>query len=194
MIYVGGNDGMLHGFSGTDGTEKLAYVPKGVLPALGRLADTDYNDNHRYYVDGSAMSGDVDMGVGDPDTDPSYAPNWHTLLIGTLGAGGKGYFVLDVTQPGTTVPEPGNFTEANASQLVVMDKTRHASETVVATAVCEDTAVTPAASKETCLAAADIGHIFAKPVIDEANPQRTTQVVRMNNNRWAAVLGSVPFC
>lgn len=190
MIYVGGNDGMLHGFSGTDGTEKLAYVPKGVLPALGRLADTDYNDNHRYYVDGSAMSGDVDMGVGDQDTDPLYVPNWNTLLVGTLGAGGKGYFVLNVTQPGTTEPADGNFTEANASQLVVMDKTRHASEAVATVAVCEDAAVTPVASKEACLAVADMGHIFAKPVIDEANPQRTTQIARMNNNRWAAVMGN----
>ena len=191
MIYVGGNDGMLHAFSGTDGSEKLAYVPKGVIPAVGRLADTDFNDAHRYYVDGSAMSGDVDTGTGDPIDDlPNYTPNWRTLLVGALGAGGKGYFVLDVTNPGTTAPAAGNFTESNAQTLVVMDKTRHASETVTSLAVCNDALVTPADAKEACLAAADMGHIFAKPVLDEANPQRTTQIVRMNNNRWAAVMGN----
>lgn len=193
MIYVGGNDGMLHGFSGVDGTEKLAYVPKGVIPVLGRLADTDYNDNHRYYVDGSAMSGDVDVNGGKDPSDPDYgiyAPDWRTLLVGTLGAGGKGYFVLNVTNPGTTAPAPGDFTEANAQQIVVMDKTRHASESVATVAACEDTAITPAANKEACLAAADMGHIFAKPVLDENNPQRTTQIVRMNNDRWAAVMGN----
>ena len=189
MIYDGGNDGMLHGFSAIDGSEKLAYVPRGVIPAVGRLTDPAFNQNHRYYVDGSPMTGDVDMGTGDP-TDPVYAPNWHTLLVGTLGAGGKGYFVLDVTTPGTTAPAAGNFAEANANQLVVMDKTRHASEAVASVAACEDATVTPVADKETCLAAADMGHIFGKPVMDETNPQRTTQIVRMNNNRWAAVMGN----
>lgn len=32
VIYVGGNDGMLHGFSAKDGQERLAYIPKGGLP------------------------------------------------------------------------------------------------------------------------------------------------------------------
>jgi type IV pilus assembly protein PilY1 len=189
MIYVGGNDGMLHGFSANDGTEKLAYVPRGVIPAVGRLSDPAFNQNHRYFVDGSPMTGDVDLGTGDP-ADPTFSPNWRTLLVGTLGAGGKGYFVLDVTAPGTTAPAAGNFTEANAQQLVVMDKTRHATEAVATVAVCEDSAVTPVAAKEACLAAADIGHIFGKPVMDETNPQRTAQITRMNNNRWAAVMGN----
>ena len=193
MIYVGGNDGMLHGFSANDGREKLAYVPRGVIPAVGRLTDPAFNQNHRYYVDGSAMSGDVDVNGGKDPSDPDYgiyAPDWRTMLVGTLGAGGKGYFVLDITSPGTTAPAPGNFTEGNAQQLVLMDKTRHASESVATVAVCEDAGVTPVANKEACLAAADMGHIFAKPVIDDTNPQRTTQIVRMNNNRWAAVMGN----
>ncbi len=189
MVYVGGNDGMLHGFSATDGTEKLAYVPRGALYDLGRLSDPAFNQNHLYYVDGSPMTGDVDMGTGDP-ADTAYVPNWHTLLVGTMGAGGKGYFVLDVTTPGTTAPAAGNFAEANATQLVVMDKTRHAKEGAPTVATCEDASVTPVADKEDCLAMADIGHIFGKPVIDETNPQRTTQIARMNNNRWAAVMGN----
>ncbi|MFN9728771.1 pilus assembly protein [Acidovorax sp.] len=186
MIYVGGNDGMLHGFSGTDGTEKLAYVPKGVIPAVGRLADVDYDENHRYYVDGSAMSGDVDVNGGVDVGEPGYStyvPDWRTMLVGTLGAGGKGYFVLNITNP-------SNFTEANAQNIVVMDKTRHASESVATVAACEDVTITPVANKEACLAAADMGHIFAKPVLDENNPQRTSQIARLNNNRWAAVMGN----
>lgn len=193
MIYVGGNDGMLHGFSAADGSEKLAYVPRGVIPAVGRLTDPAFNQNHRYSVDGSPMTGDVDIGGGvldpaDPNYNPAYTPDWRTMLVGTLGAGGKGYFVLDVTAPGTTAGVAGNFTEANAQQLVVADKTRHASEGVLSVAECE--AITLTTGKETCLAAADMGHIFAKPVMDDTNPQRTTQIVRLNNNRWAAVMGN----
>ena len=195
MIYVGGNDGMLHGFSAVNGTEKLAYVPRGVIPAVGRLADPTFNNNHLYSVDGSPMSGDVDLGTGDTALS-SYTPNWRTMLVGTLGAGGKGYFVLDVTTPGTTTGAAGNFAEGNAQQLVVMDKTRHATEAVASVADCENVAITPAANKEACLAAADLGHIFAKPVMDDTNPQRTTQIVRLNStlngkdHRWAAVMGN----
>ncbi|MFT3814169.1 MAG: PilC/PilY family type IV pilus protein [Acidovorax sp.] len=178
MIYVGGNDGMLHGFSATNGTEKLAYVPRGVLPTLPLLTKPAFNSSHKYSVDGSPMTGDV-------NTSPSSEPNWRTLLVGTLGAGGKGYFVLDVTDPGGFAA-----TSAAAQNLVVMDKTRHASETAASVADCENPAVTAAAKKEACLAAADVGHIFAKPVLDDANPQRTTQITRLNNNRWAVVMGN----
>jgi len=186
MIYVGGNDGMLHGFSANNGSEKLAYVPRGVIPKLARLADPAFDDQHRYYVDGSPMTGDVDVGGGtldpnDPSYSATYTPSWRTLLLGTLGAGGKGYFVLDVTNP-------GNFSENNAQSLVVLDRTMDPDEAAT------DCSALSGSAKTACEKAneenADIGHIFAKPVIDPTNPQRTTQIVRMNNNRWAAVMGN----
>src|SRR2546430_4531526 len=55
-IYVGGNDGMLHGFSAVDGSEKIAYVPRGVIPSLKSLADPTFNTSHRYFVDGDRKS------------------------------------------------------------------------------------------------------------------------------------------
>src|SRR5690606_9648913 len=61
MLYVGGNDGMLHGFSAQDGSEKIAYVPQGVIPHLNQLTAPAYNQQHRYFVDGSPMTGDVDI-------------------------------------------------------------------------------------------------------------------------------------
>ncbi|ACM33974.1 pilus assembly protein [[Acidovorax] ebreus] len=162
MLYVGGNDGMLHGFTAADGTERIAYVPRGVMRDLPKLTNPTFNNNHQYFVDGSPMTGDV------------FDSEWKTLLIGTLGAGGRGYFVLDVTNPGKTDGTgSSNFTETNANSLVVMDKTLPASTT---TASNDDVD--------------DLGHIFAKPVMDDANPQRTTQIVRMNDNRWAAVMGN----
>src|SRR5690606_7611893 len=101
------------------------------------LTDPAFNKNHLYSVDGSPMSGDVDWGTGDA-TASGYTPDWHTLLVGTLGAGGKGYFVLDVTNPGTTTGNAGNFNEGAAQQLVVMDKTRHTTEAIASAAACED--------------------------------------------------------
>ncbi len=103
MLYVGGNDGMLHGFSSADGSEKIAYVPLGLYPTLSRLSDPGYQ--HSYYVDGSPLSGDIELSTG-----------WKTYLAGFLGGGGRGYFVLDVTKP-------DGFATASAAAVVVMDNT-----------------------------------------------------------------------
>ncbi len=102
MVYVGANDGMLHGFDAATGVEKLAYVPNGLTSQLNPLTDPNYV--HRYYVDGSPFTGDGQVGA-----------SWGTYLVGTLGAGGKGYFVLDVTNP--------SFSESGAASLVKMDMT-----------------------------------------------------------------------
>jgi type IV pilus assembly protein PilY1 len=192
MIYVGGNDGMLHGFSATDGSEKLAYVPRGVIPSLKKITEPAFNSTHKYFVDGSPMTGDVDMGVGiqapdDPGYTDTYAPNWRTLLVGTLGAGGKGYFVLDVTDPSGTINATDSFAESNAQNRVLIDRTRGSSETVSCATL---TGAEKLACDQAVLEGQDIGSITAQPVLDDNNPMRTTQITRMNNNRWAAVLGN----
>lgn len=169
MIYVGGNDGMLHGFSAISGDEKIAYIPKAVIPELHKLSDPSYS--HRAFVDGSPMTGDVD--IADRSA-PTYTPDWRTMLIGTLGAGGKGYFILDVTQPGDkSGVVPSTFVKTNASTLVVMDKTLHPSAPLI-----------PASDDE------DIGHIFATPTLDDKNPYKSSQITLLNNNRWAVILGN----
>lgn len=162
MLYVGGNDGMLHGFSAIDGTEKIAYVPKGVYKNLPLLAKPDYS--HRFFVDGSPFTGDINISS-------TATADWRTYLIGTLGAGGKGYFVLDVTKPGFTGASgvASNFSTANAGNLVIMDKTADKDDTTID---------------------ADIGHIFGDPVLAQGNQQRAAQITQLNNGRWAVVLGN----
>lgn len=164
MAYVGGNDGMLHGFKAADGEELIAYVPKAVYPELEKLSNPSYT--HQYYVDGSPFTGDVN--IANPGTD------WRTLLVGTLGAGGKGYFILDVTNPGNSTGTPAsNFTTSNAKNLVVMDRTIHPSTPLVTGSDDED-----------------IGHIFAAPVVDDANGFQSTQIGKLNDGRWAVILGN----
>lgn len=119
MLYVGANDGMLHGFNATTGEELLAYVPGEMYRLrnsrwiLNKLTEVDYGKQgsanaHRYYVDGTPTIGDIctsnDVGLC-PDG------NWRSLLVGSLGAGGQGIYALDVTTP-------ANFSEGNASTLV----------------------------------------------------------------------------
>ena len=88
MIYVGGNDGMLHGFDTATGVEKFAYVPSELHGSLAALTDVAYPANHKFLVDGAATFGDA-----------YWSGTWRTVLIGTMGAGGKSVFALDVTNP-----------------------------------------------------------------------------------------------
>jgi type IV pilus assembly protein PilY1 len=110
MLYVGANDGMLHGFDAATGVEKLAYIPQGIAQGdLRKLTDPTYT--HQYFVDGTPFAGDAKVGTGTASTNP-----WRTVLASGLGAGGKGYFALDVTNQ-------LNFTAATASSLVIADTT-----------------------------------------------------------------------
>lgn len=93
MIYVGANDGMLHGFDAATGQEKMAYVPASVYRNLSRLTDASYTSSHRFFVDGSPTV-----------VDAYYGAAWHTVLASSLGAGGQSVFALDVTDP-TVFPE-----------------------------------------------------------------------------------------
>ena len=103
MLYVGANDGMLHGFSAATGQEKIAYVPFGLHARLPHF--TSAHATLRYLVDGSPFTADIDVDG-----------QWKTYLAGFPGLGGTGYFVLDVS-------DPALFDASSAARLVVMDHT-----------------------------------------------------------------------
>jgi Neisseria PilC beta-propeller domain len=86
-VYAGANDGMLHAFDAKDGKEVFAYIPSMLVPKLSQYAVNPYV-NHKYGVDG-LLSVATFSTSGSPTT----------LLTGALGAGGKGLFMLDITNP-----------------------------------------------------------------------------------------------
>lgn len=104
IIYVGANDGMLHGINADTGAEVLGYVPNAVFSNLTQLTSTTYA--HRYYVDGSPSVNDVKFSNN----------SWHTMLVSGMGHGGRGIFGLDVTNPAA-------FSNANASSIVKFEYT-----------------------------------------------------------------------
>jgi type IV pilus assembly protein PilY1 len=89
-VFIAANDGMLHALDGNTGVERWAYIPRTMIPRLFKLADKNYANNHQYYVDGSPTVGDI--------YDPA-AGKWKTILVGGLGAGGRGFYAIDVTDP-----------------------------------------------------------------------------------------------
>ncbi len=96
MVYLPANDGMLHAFDAQNGQERWAFVPSAVLPELWRIADSNWPNDFRYLHDGTPVAGDI------CPTMPAAscaATQWRTILVGGLGAGGRAYYALDVTQP-----------------------------------------------------------------------------------------------
>lgn len=99
MLYVGGNDGMLHGFVAetvregetvlyAGGTELIAFMPSAVITERLRAYATEQEYEHRYFVDGELTVAEAYIGG-----------NWKTILVGSLGRGGRSIFALDVTDP-----------------------------------------------------------------------------------------------
>lgn len=103
LVLVGANDGMLHAFQGRTGEEIFAYVPNAVfqgpsapstpnIDGLAALGNPNYD--HRYYVNATPMTADVDFGYTNGTRGTA---DWRTMAIGGLGKGGKSYYALDVT-------------------------------------------------------------------------------------------------
>lgn len=103
VLYVGANDGMLHAFDAgprdttaspqlLGGKELFTYVPNLVFDKLSAMTAPSYS--HQYSVDGPVRATDAYL---DLDGDAVY--EWETILVGGLGAGGKGIYALRVTDP-----------------------------------------------------------------------------------------------
>lgn len=105
VLFVGGNDGMLHAFKDskaataastlTDGTEVFAYVPYAVYSNLYKLADKLYGSTtvpHQFFVDGPTS--EVDAFVKAPSASTA---SWRNYLLGSTGGGARAVYALDVT-------------------------------------------------------------------------------------------------
>ena len=127
VVFVGANDGLLHGFeagsydgTGTggpgdfgnfvnaqnDGKEVLAYLPDAAAQTIHNATTPalDFSGPryaHNYFVDATPAVGDL-----------FYGGTWHTWLAGGMGPGGNAVFALDVT-------DPTQFNEVNAAKLVI---------------------------------------------------------------------------
>lgn len=88
-VFVGANDGMLHAFNAVTGAERWAYVPSMLISKMRNLSVAPYV--HDYYVDGSVNIATILSGS-------------KRILVGALGAGGKGLYALDITGSARLAP------------------------------------------------------------------------------------------
>lgn len=111
VIYVGTNDGMLHGFlSGTynpsthlydqgTGEELFGFIPYSLLNSLSDFVPGDVT-THGYYIDSSPRAADIWI---DSNADGiKQSSEWRTIMVVGFRKGGSSYFALDVTDPPTS--------------------------------------------------------------------------------------------
>lgn len=139
ISYTGGNDGMLHAFDTSDGSEVFAYVPNILMSKLSDLTNPDYS--HRYYADLSPAINDAYFTPSNGGTN-SGTLSWNTVLIGGLNAGGKGYYALNITNPADL------DTEAEAKNNVLWEFTE-----------ADDGGV----------GSSDLGYTYSQPIITMSN-------------------------
>ena len=125
VLVTGANDGQLHGFKTSDGSEVWSFIPPNFLSKLKNVAHDTHPTGltHQYFVDGPISASDVWLGSGDGLSKSS--SDWKTLLVFGEGRGGGsvlwsstlncdsgfnatydlahpyfcGYYALDVTDP-----------------------------------------------------------------------------------------------
>jgi type IV pilus assembly protein PilY1 len=148
VVYVGANDGMVHAFAadfaeGTKakpfagGHELFAYVPGGMfagptgapddtgLAALANLAGATARPYaHHFYVNQTPQAVDIDFGFsatrpGLPATRET--PDWHTVLVGGLGKGGRSIYALDITDVPPAVGTASDGEEERIARKVLWE-------------------------------------------------------------------------
>ncbi len=139
VVYVGANDGFLHGFrsgaytaggtfdpmAANDGREVLAYMPANVLKTIHSTSSSlDFGSSqysHNLYVDATPGTGDL-----------FYGGQWHTWLVGGTGAGGAVDAAGNATGPiadkttsatngviyALDITDPSQFSETGAAAIV----------------------------------------------------------------------------
>ena len=169
VVYAGANDGLMHGFrtgsfdssgnyvaTNNDGYELLAYMPAYVVDSINANAPEQDYSNPLYAHN---FSVDAPPGVGDL----FYGGQWHTWLVGGLGAGGSAIYALDITNP-------ASFSETNAAGTVIGEwSTTTVSGTTTSTLNCANVA--------SC--GNNLGLTYGDP-----------QIRRFHNGDWGAVFGN----
>ncbi len=144
---------MLHAINMDDGTERFAYVPNLVFNNLRYLADSNYS--HLFFVDNSPAI----RIIPDP-ADPTVID--HVLLVCGLGAGGQGYFALDVKTAHTVLS--GTSTEGTVEDFAMWEYPR---------------------TGTSALDVADLGLSFSRAFVVKKNKVNPTDA-----DQWVVIFGN----
>ena len=204
VVYVGANDGLMHGFrtgafnsngsyntsAPNDGYEVLAYMPNKVVNDIHEAMDppsppTTTSPTYDATLDFTSPSYGHNFFVDStPDADDIfYGGEWHTWLVSGQGAGGNSIFALDITDPTGAATGTVPFAEGNASNLVMGEWTG-STPTYTGTGA----AGTPTNGNVSCTGNGTMGGANCSRSL--GNTYGTPQVRRMHNGQWAVIFGN----
>ena len=190
VVYVGANDGFMHGFragaitaAGTlsssvpnDGLELIGYMPSSAFATIHNATKPTLDYSSPSYA--HALSVDATPGSGDL----YYNGAWHTWLVGGMGGGGNtngpigdnttaatggDIFALDIT-------DPTRFSEANAAAAV--------NPIVIGDWGPNGSPMTCASSPSTACSAAllsNLGNTYGTPIVR-----------RLHDGNWGVIFGN----
>ncbi len=164
VLWVGANDGLLHGFEALTGRPMLSFLPGPLVSSLSSALAFSRTEAMPL-MDGSPFTGDVLVGSGT-------GAAWKTYLFASLGRGGKGVFALDVSDTGTTtsVTTSGTTTTTSTSGELSEGNARSIFKWVFTAADDQD-----------------LGHNLSDPVFHPSSGQ-ASPIVRLNNGKFAVLV------
>ena len=183
VLYVGANDGMMHGFLATTGEELFGYVPNKIIDS-SKGYHNDLSDVispfylHQYFVDLTPRFNDAYV---KPEKGVS-TKSWNSVLIGGLGGGGKGFFALNVNDPDTAFADEGS-----ASDIVMWEFTDEDDTYPV------DSAGTPLGGADGAITdplgrpVKDLGYALSLPTLTMSNATDAD-----GEKKWIALFGNGP--
>jgi hypothetical protein len=114
IIFVGGNNGMIHAIDARTGFEVWAFIPYNLLPKLRTLVDGQPMDQFDYFVDSSPKIAEVKV-----------SGEWRSMLFIGQASGGTFYQAFDVTDAGMGVaPETDGVAAVDALLTAFASPTR----------------------------------------------------------------------
>jgi len=92
VLFVGTNEGFLHGIDTSDGTEEFAFIPKALLGNLPQYFENPVDKNRPYGLDGP-----ITAWIEDANGNNKVDGNEKAYLVVGMRRGGRDYYALDIT-------------------------------------------------------------------------------------------------
>ena len=196
VVYVGSNDGLLHGFrsgffnlantactstsppascfTNNDGLEEIAYMPGQVVNTIHQYSNaspTAAQTAAALDYSNSQYGHNYFVDATPYAGDLYFNGQWHTWLVGGLGPGGPAIYALDITNPGTTSAS-GSVAGSGANAFTTSGQPNAA----VVLGEWNNTSIT-------CVSNASCGNNLG-------NTYGTPQIRRLHDGNWGIIFGN----
>ena len=202
VIFVGGNNGMVHAVDARTGYELWAFIPFNLLPKLRALLDGQSVNRMEYFVDSSPKIAEVKINYNGTH-------QWRSLLIIGQGNGGTFYQAFDVTEAGMGVSPTADslsdvdnlrnqFTETKIRFLWSFPQYTHFDTTTTTTLTINDGTFDEMTffgdlNGSSTSAERTVGFTWSDPAVGPLNDDRTVNAVVVGSGYFPKVEASLPF-